>query len=168
MMPKFYIILFCLFNSLLAQSQGSAEEYGLKIYDLIMTGNAALTDEFVDLNQYTSYIDRLEKLPQEEKEAIKADASKSYTEVKQNFNAECQKIVKLYSLNSRAGSTFEFTNCTFTQSKNFPDIGFVTCYYVANIPVEEEPLEDAFVFECLKTENGWRILDGFFDAPEIN
>lgn len=151
-----------------AHAQGSPEEYGLKIYEYIMSGNMALAEEFVDLNQYTSYIDRLEKLPQEEKEAIKADASKSYTEVKQSFNVECQKILRLYSLNRRAGSTFEFTKSTFTQSKNFPDIGFVTCFYVANIPVEEEPLVDAFVFECIKTANGWRILDGFFDAPEIN
>ena len=129
---------------------------------------ALIRSEFVDLNQYTAYIDRLEKLPEEEKEMIKADASRTYTEARQTYIDECKSILALYQINLNEGATFEFMNCEFSQSKNFPDIGLLTCFYTAIIPSEETPLVDAIVFECIKTGTGWRILDGFYDAPEIN
>jgi len=151
-----------------AQAQQTAEEYGIVIFNYIIQNNTQLNKEFVDLVQYTSYIDRLEKLPEEEREAIKLDATKSYAEVRQLFDLACTNILNLYQSNTELGATFIFLNSVFAKSKNFPDIGLVTCYYQANIPGEEEPLEDAIVFECIKTGSGWRILDGFFDAPEIN
>ena len=61
--------LFAVLISIAGFSQITVEEYGKAIYNQIMSGKHELTNEFVDLNQYTAYIDRLEKLPEEEKEA---------------------------------------------------------------------------------------------------
>ena len=167
-MKKYFAFFISLHFAAHCFAQQSAEEYGKMIYQYIVNNNNQLPNEFVDLVQYTSYIDRLEKLPEEDREAIKANASRSYSEVRQYFVEECSRILKLYETNSTLGATFEFRMSVFTQNKNFPDIGLVKCFYIANIPAEEEPLEDAIVFECIKTASGWRILDGFFDAPEIN
>lgn len=167
-MNKVFTISLAYFLSYQGIAQNSVEDYGKEIYTKIMQGNTELMNEFVDLNQYTSYIDRLEKLPQEEKELIKAGASKTYTEARKTYNDECLGILELYKSNIKSGATFAFINCTYKQSKNFPDIGLLTCFYTANIPVEEDPLIDAIVFECIKTATGWRILDGFYEAPEIN
>lgn len=167
-MKNYYMSLLCLATYTFGHAQPTAEEYGIVIFNQIIDNNAQLKNEFVDLVQYTAYIDRLEKLPEEERETMKLGATKSYTEVKQLFDLECVNILKLYQRNKKSGATFVFLKSVFVQSKNFPDIGLVTCYYQASIPGEEELLEDALVFECLKTESGWRILDGFFDAPEIN
>lgn len=165
---KTYLLSFFCLGFVLTQAQETAEEYGLVIFNHIIQNNSQIEDEFVDLIQYTSYIDRLEQLPEEERESIKLGASKSYTEVRQNYAIECANILELYQSNTKLGAQFTYLYSAFSSSKNFPDIGLITCYYRANLPGEEEPLEDAIVFECIKTTSGWRILDGFFDAPEIN
>lgn len=162
----FALTTFCLMQFAL-QAQNNFDKYGKYIYELVLSGNRELVYEFVDLNEYTSYIDRLEKLPTEIKEEIKFDATRSYTEVRKGFESECYRILDLYQNSQKNGTTFKYSVTEFKASKNFPDIGFITCYYIVNLPDGEEPEEDAIRFECIYTTNGWRILDGFFNDPNL-
>lgn len=161
------LFLFSIYLSTLC-AQELAVDYGQYIYNLVIAGNKNLIDEFVDLNQYGAYIDRLDELQADEKEELKKGATKSYPEVKRDYNEECKRILGLYTESKQAGTKFNFLTSTFTPSKNFPDIGMVVCYYEALLPGEEETVEDAFRFECIKTKSGWRVLDGFFDEPTMN
>ncbi len=167
-MIKITSLLFLFLFAKTALPQENTANYALHVYELIVNGDARLADEFVDLNQYTAYVDRLTNLPEEDRELMKDVAAKSYSEVKNTFNTECLKILKLYQGVKKKGSTFTYLKSIFTPSKSFPDIGMLTCFYIANIPNEEEPLEDAIRFEVIKTSSGWRILDGFYDDPAIN
>ncbi len=151
----------------LAYGQESYADYGKHVYELVLNGSNELYDQFVDLNDYTAYIDRLEKLPEHLKEEIKRDATKSYTDVRKDYSLECSRILDLYKNARQEGTTFKYSATEYAASKNFPDIGFLTVYYIVNIPGFEEPEEDALRFECIKTVNGWRILDGFFDANDL-
>lgn len=138
--------------------------YGAYIFDLVLYGSYQLQDEFVDLTEYTAYIDRLNNLPEHIREEIKYDATRGYNDVRLDYEAECARIIALYKASAASGATFKLDMCEFEPSKNFPNIGFITCYYTVNLPDEEEPEGDALRFECINTPNGWRILDGFFDA----
>lgn len=160
------LIFFLLTISLSAQD--SVIDYGKKIYTYIVNNNLDLTNEFVNLQQYSAFVDELANIPDEQKEDLKHHAVKSYTEVKRDFINECIRILELYHRNQKNGVELTFLNCQYIPSKHFPKIGMLSCFYIANIPEEEEPLEDAIRFECIKTANGWRILDGFFDDPRIN
>lgn len=157
-----FIIFF--FSANLNLLQNSAIEYGDNIFDLLLTNSPELEHQFVELNEYTAYIDALQKLPEHIKEQIKYDATRSYNDVRVDFEQECSRIKSLYKSGLDEGMQFHLDFCTFEPSKNFPNIGEITCYYTVNIPGDEESAEDALRFECLKTESGWRILDGFFDA----
>ena len=138
--------------------------YGNYIFELVLSGSLQLQQEFVDLAEYTAYIDQLNNLPENVREEIKYDATRSYNDVRLDYERECSRIIKLYQNSKASGATFKFDLCEFTPSKNFPNIGFITCLYTVNLPDEEEPEGDALRFECINTVNGWRILDGFFDA----
>jgi CRISPR/Cas system CMR-associated protein Cmr5 small subunit len=162
---KSYIVRILVFACSLsaAVAQSNYASYGKKIYSMIIENNKNLMDEFIDLRDYTAYIDRLEKLPAEEKEAIKWDASRSYADVLKDYEVECTRILNLYAQSKREGITFTFSTAEFKPNKNFPNIGILTFYYMIDIPGFEEPEEDGLRFECIKTSSGWRILDGFFE-----
>lgn len=162
---SFILAFFCIAT---ANGQVSAEDYGLQIYKMIISGDRELSNEFVDLQQYSAYIDNLNSLPEDQKENIKRNAAKSYSEVRHDFDSECNRIISLYVDGLKTGTTFTFSNCAFEIDKQFPNIGMITCYYIADIPEEEEPVADAIKFECIKTDTGWRILDGFFDETYAN
>ena len=167
-MFRIIISLFtCYLFALPIDAQNTYADYGRYVYDLVLSGNRELVYEFVDLNEYTAYIDRLDKLPEEIKEEIKFDATRSYTDVRKGFEEECIRILDLYTNSVKSGATFEYSVTEFEPGKNFPDIGFITCYYIVNLPDAEEPEEDAIRFECILTKNGWRILDGFFNATNL-
>lgn len=167
-MTRHYLILFFVILSRLATAQQTAEEYGKHVYELITTGSKELNNQFIDLNQYATYIDNLQTLEEHEKENMKYGAQLNYTHVRHDFENECSRILRLYTNDANHGTQFTFEACTFNANKNFPNLGMVTCYYMADIPKEEEPVRDALVFECIKTESGWRILDGFFDETYAN
>jgi len=151
-------------------SQQTPEEYGRSIYELVVNNKTTLVNEFVELAEYNAYIDRLAQLPENVREEIKYDASRSYNEVYKEYEKECQRILKLYKRGQVKGIKFSYLNSTFEPSKNFPNLGFITCVYTTVLPEDEYEFEDgddnrdAFRFEAIKTANGWRILDGFFDA----
>lgn len=128
-----------------------------------MTNNRGLNDEFVNLVEYTAYIDRLESLPEQQKENIKIGAVKNYSNVRSAYDLECYRILTLYKQSLSIGAEFEFSSCSFKPHKYFNEIGFLTIYYTVMLPGEEEAEVDAIKFECIKTANGWKILDGFFD-----
>ena len=153
-------------------SQHTATEYGSIIYNLILENNSALVNEFVELAEYTAYIDDLGQLPEQVREEIKFDASRSYNDVRKDFESECQRMLNLYSKGKASGITFSYFASFLEPSKNFPDIGFITCVYTTDLNDDEEDLteednRDAFRFEAIKTASGWRILDGFFDATPL-
>ncbi len=160
--PSLLCILFWCASEF-ATAQSGYANYGKKIYTMIIENNNELLDEFIDLQDYTAYIDRLDKLPPAEKEEIKRDASRSYTDVLKDYEVECTRILKLYTNSHNEGITFTYSTTEFEPSRNFPNIGIITFYYIVDIPGFEEPEEDGLRFECIKTSNGWRILDGFFD-----
>lgn len=164
-MIKPFLIALLFITALTTQAQDDDyKAYGAYIFDLVLYGSNQLQDEFIDLTEYTAYIDRLNNLPEHIREEIKYDATRSYNEVRLDYEAECARIIQLYKQSAATGATFRFDMCEFEPSKNFPNIGFITCYYTVNLPDEEEPEGDALRFECINTPNGWRILDGFFDA----
>lgn len=165
------LLFLFLANQSLAQQQ-TPEEYGLNIYTLVVNNKTSLVNEFVELGEYNAYIDRLAELPDKVREDIKYDATRTYNDVQKEFEKECSRILKLYKRGQIKGIKFSYLYSTFEPSKNFPDIGFITCVYSSVLPEdedeydlgEEEDTRDAFRFEAIKTANGWRILDGFFDA----
>ena len=164
-----YYLSFCfLFTTLQAFSQSTAEEYGELVYKMIIRGDQNLNDQFIDLNQYAAYIDNLETLEEFEKDNMKYSAQENYSDIRYDFDKECNRILDLYAEDANYGTTFTFEACEFEANKTFPDLGMMTCYYIADIPDEEEPVRDAIRFECIKTANGWRILDGFFDETDAN
>ncbi len=164
------VILFFGWTLLLSPgiAQESAEDYGLLIFNMITTGNSDLNEQFIDLNQYSAYIDNLKVLEEHEKENMKYGAEQNYSDIRHDFDSECTRILELYKEGKLSGITFSFELCEFEPNKNFPNLGIVTCYYIADIPEEEEPVRDAILFECVQTQNGWRILDGFFDETYAN
>ena len=162
-----FLLITCFSQKFYAQQTSDA--YGKTIYELIISNNPILINEFVELAEYTAYIDRLAKLPEEQREAIKFDATRSYNDVQKDFQRECQRMLKLYRKGHENGIAFSYSQSFFEPSKNFPEIGFITCIYTTELPEDEDPLveednRDAFKFEAIKTANGWRILDGFFTA----
>jgi hypothetical protein len=166
-MPIVFLLLLLLTPGLMMgqSEQYSCNEYGSYIFNMLIKNDKKIADEFVDLIDYTAYIDRIDKLPESEKDEIKYNASKSYTSIRNLYNKECNRILKLYKTSQSRGATFTYTTCDFKPSKNFPDIGFMTCYYLVQLPGEDEEEElDTILFECIRTVNGWRILDGFFDG----
>jgi hypothetical protein len=169
MARRIIVIVLIVFCSQKVFAQQSSEAYGQTIYELIVSDNPILINEFVELAEYTAYIDRLAKLPEEQREAIKFDATRSYNDVQKDFQRECQRMLKLYRKAQASGIDFTYQLSFFEPSKNFPEIGFITCVYTTELPEDEEPLveednQDAFKFEAIQTANGWRILDGFFTA----
>lgn len=163
-MAKFFLPIILIFcgSKLLAQD---CDTYGMHIFNMLLNNDASLNDEFVGLIEYTAYIDRLEKLPEAQRENLKLGAIKSYDAVKKEYHKECKRILKIYKNTLAEKAEIAFDSCYFQQSKNFPDIGFMTCFYTVLLQGPEEELQlDAIRFECIKTQNGWRVLDGFFDG----
>jgi len=154
--------LFFNFQSISQNREANCEEYSKYIFKLLLSNNYALANEFVDLIEYTAYIDRLEKLPDAQKENIKIGAVKSYDAIKTQFNKECHRILKIYKKSIASGASFTYEDCNFKANKFFKEIGFITVNYNVLMPGEEDEF-DAIRFEVIKTANGWRILDGFFD-----
>lgn len=142
------------------------EDYSKRIFEMLMKNNFALANEFVDLIEYTAYIDRMENMPEAQKENLKTGALKSYDAVKIQFNKECYRILKMYKQSLANGASLSLDSCNFKPNKYFKEIGFITIYYIVAMPGEEAEI-DAIRFECIKTANGWRILDGFFDELQI-
>lgn len=167
-MVRYYLSIYLLFTAISAFPQTTPEEYGELVYNMITHGDRNLNDQFIDLNQYAAYIDNLETLEEFEKENMKYGAQENYSDIRHDFDSECNRIIDLYAEDANYGTTFTFEVCEFEANKAFPDLGMITCYYIADIPGEEEPVRDAIRFECIKTVSGWRILDGFFDETYAN
>lgn len=155
-----------LYIPIASTGQDDFTEYGKLIYTMIIQNDRGLLNEFVDLREYTAYIDQLDKLPAKEKESIKRDASRSYKDVLRDYEDECLRILSLYANSKEEGISFSYSTTEFNPSRNFPNIGIITFYYIVEIPGFEEPEEDGIRFECIRTKNGWRILDGFFDLTD--
>jgi len=169
MVQRIVLLILVAFFAQKGMAQQTSEEYGQMIYQMILSENIGLTNEFVELTEYTAFIDQLAKLPEQQREAIKFDASRSYNEVQKDFQRECQRMLKLYKKGQANGIVFHYLESFFEPSKNFPEIGFITCVYTTELPGDEDPLveednRDAFKFEAFRTANGWHILDGFFTA----
>ena len=167
-MARIYVTIFLLVTTLSATAQSTAEEYGELIYNMITKGDRLLSEQFIDLNQYAAYIDNLETLEEIEKDNMKYGAQQNYSDIRHDFDNECNRILELYAADVEYGTRFTFEVCEFEANKAFPNLGMVTCYYIADIPNEEEPVRDAIRFECIRTASGWRILDGFFDETYAN
>jgi hypothetical protein len=166
-MLKAIFAIIALVLGLTAGAQNNTTDYnayGAYIFEMVLSGNQQLKNEFIDLVAYTSYVDQLQNLPEYIREEIKYDATRDYHDVRLDYEQECSRILALYQQSKDAGTSFSFDMCAFAPNKNFPDIGIITCFYTVNLPDEEEPEGDALRFECIYTPNGWRILDGFFDA----
>ena len=139
-MVKFYTFILLLSSFVSSFAQTSPEEYGQNIYEMIITGNRNLNEQFIDLNQYSTYIDNLNTLEEIEKDNMKYGAEQNYSDIRHDFDTECNRILDLYADDTDYGTQFKFEICEFESNKSFPNLGMITCYYIADIPREEEGL----------------------------
>ena len=140
-------------------AQDDCEPYGKKIFDLIVTENPELKEEFVDLLAYQKYVDHL-PLDDEKKEVMKEHAVDNYIILKKSFLKEANRILKVYKNLNNEGATFDYQYCSFKANPKYPGIGFIQLFYLAEL--NGEIIDDSISFECILTADSWRIIDGFY------
>lgn len=152
----FLTLLLCAGQS---QAQVDCEPYGTKIFELLISSDQGIKEEFIDLIEYQSYVDRL-SMPEEKKENLKEHALNNYMELKKNFINEANRIITFYEKFKGQGVVFTYQYCTHDKNPKYPGIGFIELFYIAE--ENGEVTDDSISFECIYTANGWRIIDGFY------
>ena len=156
-MKKLLFIIFILPVTLLAQRD--CEPFGSKVFDLIVSAKSELKNEFIDLIEYQSYVDRL-TMDDSKKEDLKEHAMNSYMSLKKNYYNECNRIIEFYNDLKEDGYTFNYQYCTHKANPKYPGIGFIELFYLAER--KGKITDDSISFECIYTNGGWRIIDGFY------
>jgi len=154
---------FLLFSSLFIfcglSAQEDCEPYGKKIFNLIVSQDQALKEEFVDLIAYQKYVDHL-PLDDEKKEVMKEHAVDNYIILKKSYLKEANRILMVYNNLNKEGAKFDYQYCSFKANPKYPGIGFIQLFYLAEL--KGEIIDDSVSFECILTEGGWKIIDGFY------
>ena len=154
-----YLIVFSLLLGFNLKAQEECEPYGKHIFNLIVNNDIELKAEFVDLLAYQSYVDHL-PLDAEKKQVMKEHAIDNYIILKKSYLKEAKRILGVYEDLQKKDTELSYQYCSFKANPKYPGIGFIQLFYLAQ--VGDDIIDDAISFECIYTNAGWKIIDGFY------
>ncbi|GAB5557522.1 MAG: hypothetical protein SchgKO_17350 [Schleiferiaceae bacterium] len=150
------------FSSLDAQPSESA--FSERVFNHLLHDSQKLNAMLVPLNEYLIFVDQQE-YSGEEKEFYKSQAIENYPKVASHYATEVKRICDFYEQRQEIGYTFTYLTTTFLPKEDEENTGYMVIRYSSQI--EDEIINDKIIFECLRIEEHWYILDGFFeDVPE--
>ena len=154
-----YLLALILLTGISLKAQDECDPYGKHIFDLIVNNNIELKSEFVDLLAYQSYVDHL-PLDAEKKQVMKEHAIDNYIILKKSYLKEAKRILDVYEDLKKKDTELSYQYCSFKANPKYPGIGFIQLFYLAQ--VGDDIIDDAISFECIYTNAGWKIIDGFY------
>lgn len=161
-MKRSFLIAFAVF-SISCYSQNTETEYGKRIFKNLFTRADSIFTQLVPLNTYMVFVDH-EDYNAEEREFYKSQAIEAYPKVKASFYKEAQRIVKFYKEKVIDGYQFEFLTATFVPRETDHHGYFIIRY---STKIDDQLIYDKIVFEGIKLNGHFYILDGFFEeVPE--
>ena len=154
-----YLLILCLVSGISLNAQDECDPYGKHIFNLIINNDIELKAEFVDLLAYQSYVDHL-PLDAEKKQVMKEHAIDNYIILKKSYLKEAKRILGVYENLKKKGTELSYQYCSFKANPKYPGIGFIQLFYLAQ--VGDDIVDDSISFECIYTNAGWKIIDGFY------
>ena len=73
---------------------------------------------------------------------------------------EAKRILDVYEDLKKKDTELSYQYCSFKANPKYPGIGFIQLFYLAQ--VGDDIIDDAISFECIYTNAGWKIIDGFY------
>lgn len=160
---KSFISTILLTLSISCFSQATESDYGKRIFKNLFTYPDSIYSQLVPLNTYMVFVDH-EDYNAEEREFYKSQAIEAYPKVKSDFYKESKRIVDFYKDKSKEGYQFEFITATFVPLETNHHGYFIIRYFSK---IDGQVLNDKIIFEGIKVNNQFYILDGFYeDVPE--
>ena len=156
-----YLFVLAILAGVSSRAQDECDPYGKHIFDLIVNNDLELKAEFVDLLAYQSYVDHL-PLDAEKKQVMKEHAIDNYIILKKSYLKEAKRILDVYEGLIKKGTVLSYQYCSFKANPKYPGIGFIQLFYLAQ--VGDDIVDDSISFECIYTNAGWKIIDGFYQA----
>ncbi len=146
------------------EAQPSEAAFSEKVFNHLLNDSQKLNAMLVPLSQYLIFVDKQEYTG-EEKEFYKSQAIENYPKVASHYASEVDRICDFYQQRQEIGYSFTYLTTTFLPKEDEENTGYMVIRYSSQI--EDETINDKIIFECLRIEEQWYILDGFFqDVPE--
>jgi hypothetical protein len=137
------------------------ETFGKQIFDAMLNDPSELQDALIEMDKYHLWIESLEDLPEETKDAMKLRAIENYKQIRKNYRQECKRIHRLFADFKKKGGVLSFESCRVKDHKNFKNFGMFTIHYSGK--VKRDHIRDAISFEVLVLNDTYFVVDGFFE-----
>lgn len=153
------------FMGLKAHAQPTEAPFAQDVFtDLTTNRPQSLHEKLVPLKNYLVFVDQQDYSP-EERDFFKEQAIENYPRVQKRYVEEVNRICEFYNQKAMGGFEFTYLSSTFIPSKNEENQGYMVIRYTSHN--EDENLNDKIIFECIRSDDQWFILDGFFEeVPE--
>jgi hypothetical protein len=152
-----FLLVICCHLEVKAQT---AEDFGAKVFQWLLKGDDRLCRQYVPLREYLAFIQKSPR-SDEEKDQLKGLAVDDYPRTRRAYEQSCADILGVFSIALKEGYVLTFESVAFHPTEPSGKLGFLELRYLATYGKDQT--RDGLQLEVIQTEDGWMILDGFFE-----
>jgi hypothetical protein len=158
-MKRLLMFLMCVVGGSSVEAQ-TAEDFGNKVFQWLLKGDDRLCRHYVPLRDYLAFIQKSARTD-EEKDQLKGLAVDDYPRTRRAYEQSCADILGVFAIALKEGYTLKFESVVFHATEPNGQLGFLELRYLA--VYGKDQTRDGLQLEVIQTEDGWMILDGFFE-----